>query len=122
MPVLLLKQCFRILLLPPAFGLDIQARIPASLSALHNFICVWDPDEVSIPEDSEDNPHSFANAQGDINEGGIDKQKGSDRRDRIALAMWEDYQRVCRDRAIDGDNLLEDLSDDEYDTMSDFLQ
>lgn len=117
-----LKQRFRILLLPPAFGLDIQARIPASLSALHNFIRVWDPDEVSLPEDAEDDPHSFANAQGDINEGGIDERKGSDRRDRIALAMWEDYQRVCRDRAIDGDNLLEDLSDDEYDSMSNFLQ
>lgn len=117
-----LKQRFRILLLPPAFGLDIQARIPASLSALHNFIRVWDPDEGSLPEDAEDDPHSFANAQGDINEGGIDEQKGSDRRDQIALAMWEDYQRVCQDRGIDGDNLLDDLSDDEYDTMSDFLQ
>ena len=28
---------------------------------------------------------------------------------------------VCQDRGIDGDNLLDDLSDDEYDTMSDFL-
>ena len=38
-----MKQCFRILLLPTHFPLDVQARIPATLCALHNFIYTSDP-------------------------------------------------------------------------------
>ena len=39
----ILKQHFRILLLPTHFPLDMQARIPAALCALHNFIYTCDP-------------------------------------------------------------------------------
>jgi hypothetical protein len=36
---------FKILLLPPAYGMDIQARIPAALCALHNFIREHESDD-----------------------------------------------------------------------------
>jgi hypothetical protein len=40
-----LKKCFKILLLPPAYGMDIQAQIPAALCALHNFIREHESDD-----------------------------------------------------------------------------
>jgi hypothetical protein len=44
-----LKQRFRILLLPPRYPLDFQARIPAALCALQNFIQENDVTEGAIP-------------------------------------------------------------------------
>jgi hypothetical protein len=46
-----LKQRFRILLLPPHYPLDFQARIPVALCALQNFIQEIDHDEGVIPTD-----------------------------------------------------------------------
>ncbi|KAF8834555.1 hypothetical protein BDN67DRAFT_871777, partial [Paxillus ammoniavirescens] len=40
-----LKRRFRLLLLAPEYSLDIQARIPAALCTVHNFILVHDPKE-----------------------------------------------------------------------------
>ena len=37
-----LKRCFRILLLAPEYNLEIQARIPAALCSIHNFIRTHD--------------------------------------------------------------------------------
>lgn len=119
-----LKQRFRILLLPPGFGLDIQARIPASLSALHNFIQVCDPSEGSLLEEDEDGPYRSVSDIQDDARGGADNGQGLGfaRRDQIASAMWDDYQQVCQDRGIGGDSLVDDLSGDEYDALSNFLQ
>jgi len=38
-----MKHRFRILLLAPEYSLEIQARIPAALAAIHNFIRSHDP-------------------------------------------------------------------------------
>jgi hypothetical protein len=46
-----LKQRFRILLLPPRYPLDFQPRIPVALCALQNFIQEIDHDEGAIPTD-----------------------------------------------------------------------
>jgi hypothetical protein len=35
-----------ILTIPPEFSMAIQARIPPALCAVHNFICIHDPDEI----------------------------------------------------------------------------
>ena len=40
-----LKWCFWILLIAPEYNLEIQARIPAALCAIHNFIQEHDPNE-----------------------------------------------------------------------------
>ena len=44
----ILKQCFRILQLPPEYAMEIQSLIPPALAALHNFIRQYDPDEIDI--------------------------------------------------------------------------
>jgi DDE superfamily endonuclease len=38
-----LKCRFRILLLAPEYSLEVQARIPAALSVIHNFISIHNP-------------------------------------------------------------------------------
>jgi len=53
-----LKQWFRILLLPPHYQLDFQARIPVALCALQNFIQEIDHNEGVIPTD----PYQAAHA------------------------------------------------------------
>jgi hypothetical protein len=40
-----LKKHFKILLLPPVYGMDIQARISATLCALHNLIREHESDD-----------------------------------------------------------------------------
>jgi hypothetical protein len=49
-----LKKHFKILLLPPAYGIDIQAQIPAALCALQNFIREHksDDDDQTLNQDS----------------------------------------------------------------------
>ena len=52
-----LKHCFQILLLAPEYSIQIQARIPAALCAIHNFIRIHDPakDEILTADDDDDN-------------------------------------------------------------------
>ena len=56
-----LKQHFRILLLAPAYSIEIQTRIPASLAAIHNFIKVHSPQATThlIENDSNHAPGGF---------------------------------------------------------------
>ena len=56
----ILKQQFRILLLPTKFPLHVQARIPTALSALHNIICTnhSDHDDPSESDSDEHNDNS----------------------------------------------------------------
>ena len=49
----ILKWCFRILLLAPEYDMDMQARVPPALCALHNFIHQHDPSDL---EDYADMP------------------------------------------------------------------
>jgi len=51
----ILKQCFRILQLPPEYSMDVQALIPPALAALHNFIRQYDPEEIHMYADNDDN-------------------------------------------------------------------
>src|ERR1700722_532687 len=106
-----IKRRFRILLIAPKYSLDIQAQIPTALCAVHNFICLHDPDEglipgLDLPVFQEDQAGgSFAAEPNDLEDGG----GGSMRCDEIAQAMWEDYQRVLIERDISDEN--ENLDD-----------
>jgi hypothetical protein len=116
----ILKQRYRILLLAPGFNLDIQARIPASLSAIHNFIRIHNPDEGPPPGEDEahnDPYNGFYSGTGTGNVAAAVAEAGeaAEKRNQIAQDMWDDYQRVCQERGIDED---EDLSDSEHDAMS----
>jgi hypothetical protein len=96
-----LKRRFRILLLAPEYSLQIQARIPAALCAIHNFISIHDPAEDPIltvndnddriPMDHDHEASAAAAAEIDI---------PSAKRDCIAQAMWDDYLEICQQRGI----------------------
>jgi hypothetical protein len=47
-----LKWRFQILLIAPEYNLEVQAQIPIALSAIHNFICIHDLLEGSLPNDN----------------------------------------------------------------------
>ena len=112
----MLKRRFRILLLAPEYSLQVQARIPAALCAIHNFISIHDPDEDTIltVDDNDNTPldddrEPFAAAAAEID-------TPSMKRDRIAQAMWDDYLAICRQRGImNGDSDMEDESMAEVD-------
>jgi hypothetical protein len=102
-----LKRQFRILQLPPEYGMEIQAQIPPALAALYNFIQTYDPDDVYDDDDEdEDNepldlqmgPHP--NSVGQL--GGLvtlqESARANQRRDKIASDMWEQYQHVLAAR------------------------
>jgi DDE superfamily endonuclease len=117
-----LKQRFRILLLAPQYSLDIQARIPAALAAIHNYIC-------SHSDANDDNPLRMNGGDMPAVNAGHDDPNEDDgpifnddnvdeRRDQIARAMWDDYQKVCEERrnvGTDGSTALDSASDDDSD-------
>ena len=82
--------------------MEIQARIPAALCAIHNFIHIHDTaDNIILTDDDHDgnlfdHDHvASASAAAEIDE-------PSARRDRIAENMWADYLEVCRERENEG--------------------
>lgn len=101
-----LKRQFRILLIAPEYKPDVQARIPAALGAIHNFIREFDPAGGEVPADSVT---GFEGGRGDGD--GVsdnDDVRQGTRRDRITTEMWTDYIRVLEDR-----DLLNETDDDE---------
>lgn len=95
-----LKQRFRILLLMPHYNIPLQARIPAALCALQNFIRIHDADEGPLPSDGLPAKNSrYTTFSNDNTAGigtGIDEAENIDeasaRRDNIANTMWISYQ------------------------------
>jgi hypothetical protein len=115
-----LKKCFKILTLPPAYGMDIQARILAALCALHNFIKEHESDnnDQTLNQDSmagieSDDNTIFEQAAGlDI----IDKDNiMAVKRDAIAQSIWGDYQQRILGRHLDADDVGTDNDSDDND-------
>ncbi|KIL60658.1 hypothetical protein M378DRAFT_40949, partial [Amanita muscaria Koide BX008] len=102
------KKRFRILHLGSEFSMHIQARLPAALAAIHNFIRLHDLEEGDLDgslEDFndyyEDRTRTFdavgrqdppENLLTDVND------PAQIRRARIAQSMWEDYSMVLQER------------------------
>ncbi len=91
--------------------MDVQARIPSALAAIHNFILDHDEDDIKDFEDATDeNPGILPGREveiGSLSEGPADwreKQRASRKRDEIAQAMWDDYQQLLQEW---GDVILE---------------
>jgi len=121
-----LKRRFRILLLSPEYSMEVQARIPAALCAVHNAIRTHDPDEelAALPNNldfDDENPghQGMPDEQpglGDGDEFGLGGEGMKARRDHIARHMWTDYQAILEERQ----NLLGiDYSDSESDDLMD---
>jgi hypothetical protein len=127
-----MKRRFRILLVSPEYKIAIQARIPAALCALHNYIRIHDPDEEPLPHRAvfNDNPtHQGQPAQGGpdvtdpmVEDDVVDDVSANVFRDRMAAEMWEDYQNILHERnlvdithSLDIDEDPEDIEDiDQY--------
>jgi DDE superfamily endonuclease len=96
-----LKGRYRILRLAPEYELEIQARIPAALCCLHNFIRTYDDQ----PDQGEDFVEPDRNNNNNLNAEAA--QPGPDepnaRRDQIAQQMWDDYVAILRDREVQED-------------------
>ncbi|KAG2742872.1 hypothetical protein P692DRAFT_20697518, partial [Suillus brevipes Sb2] len=89
-----IKRRFRILLLPPEYKMDIQARIPPALCLVHNVIRVHDPNDMMDYRNVLD-AHILTDT-GNLANGPPTEQartRVSLRRDQIASEMWEAYNR-----------------------------
>ena len=79
-----------ILTIPPEFSMAIQACIPPALCAIHNFICIHDPNE--IHDFGIHDEHVDIEPHGELAPGPAGRQEiawGTARRDVIAQLMWE---------------------------------
>lgn len=101
----ILKRRFRILLLAPEYDMEIQARIPPALCALHNFIRQHDPSDIEDYSDMTE----FSHIQVRVDDPGVgdlsmhpltaaERDMADARRDQIAQTMWSSYQDVVRNR------------------------
>jgi len=100
-----MKRQWRILQLPPEYSMAIQARLPAALCALHNFIHRHNPDLFDRLYDGQILEHDGIDdvALGELGDGPADaaeRGRADQRRDAIASAMWEDYTAECTRRGI----------------------
>lgn len=107
-----LKRRFRILQLAPEYPPEVQARIPAALCAIHNFIREQDPSEGHLPADNVPLGHSGDDAHDEVANGNDETPDA--RRDAIAEMMWLDYQRILAERHMsDGTGSDDSFEDDE---------
>ena len=72
--------------------MDIQARIPAALAAVHNFIHGHEVDDEVVWVGGDDPREACLDDGEDEQYPGWNEEKPSQRRDNIASAMWVDYQ------------------------------
>jgi hypothetical protein len=82
--------------------MQIQARIPPALGAVHNFIRIHDPGEINDFTFEE----FYYNGDGEDfgtlavgPAGPAERLRATAKRDQIAQAMWDDYQRILQERA-----------------------
>ena len=88
----------------PEYNLQTQAKIPAALAALHNFIHIHDPDDNAQDEDDYEEGHNLQSRieihvehlGGYISQ--AEKDRASAKREAIATAMWVDYQNILAQR------------------------
>lgn len=89
--------------------MTIQARIPAALCAIHNFISTHNPDDNDDEHFDYDNPeHQGIPDDEEVFDGAGGMKEV---RNRIARSMWEDYQTVLQQRGLLDDS-FEDSDND----------
>ena len=86
--------------------MDVQARIPAALCAIHNFIQCLDPDTFFTPEfqarrledtqDDDDAGDLGVCAEGPVTT--AERRRAEEQWDMIAERMWQDYCWESRER------------------------
>jgi hypothetical protein len=105
-----LKKQWAILTQPPQFDISIQAQVPPGLAAIHNFIMDVDPNDIDNylngdADDLDPNPgQPQDNVFGTLASGAVtqaEKNSATQKRDDIAQAMWDNYQRVLYERDVE---------------------
>ena len=86
--------------------MDIQARIPVALCAIHNFVCRFDPNAFFDPELTEGDLSAELGGDelGVLGDGPADaaeRRRADQCRDNIAQDMWEDYQQELAHHGIE---------------------
>ena len=100
--------------------MEVQAQIPVSLAALPNLIRIHDPKEGPIFGSGSD--HSTGDAEGQENYVATVSQHGNSHEemdecwDKIAEAMWANYQHICQERGINTDDPFDGDIDEEEGT------
>jgi hypothetical protein len=99
----ILKNRFSILVIAPHYSMDIQARLAPALAAIHNFIGLYDPDEIlDLVDEAEDiQPGVRIPQTGDLALGparAAERALADGKRDGIAQSMWVQYQAELADR------------------------
>lgn len=105
------KRRFKLLIQPPEYPIEMQARFVVALSVLFNFIRIWDPsdieggstldtDDLEMRDGADGEEQGLDGTAGEEVLppifGGIsdeESKRASERQDAIAKAMWNDY---CR--------------------------
>ncbi|KIM87701.1 hypothetical protein PILCRDRAFT_63771 [Piloderma croceum F 1598] len=100
----ILKNWFSILVIAPHYSMDIQAQLAPALAAIHNFIRLYDPDEIlDLVDEAEDiQPGAWIPQRGDLALGparAVEKALADGKQDGIAQSMWVQYQAELVDRA-----------------------
>ena len=117
-----LKRCFRILLLAPEYSLEIQARIPAALCSIHNFIRVR-THASDKPEDEDLFGTHYGNHRSDPDRiaeaAALMPDEPCARRDQIAQQMWDDYDEIRNERDHNPEALEDEDNGDEDDSDGD---
>ncbi|KAJ7319140.1 hypothetical protein DFH08DRAFT_632373, partial [Mycena albidolilacea] len=114
-----IKKRWCILIMPPGYDMKIQARIPAALAALHNFIIEHDPDDHVDPEVWDPSPGGTVDPeivaalrlQGELateRRTSEESEAGARLRDSIADKMWVQYQEILPERQDESDLEEED--------------
>ena len=101
-------------MLAPEYSLEVQARIPAALASVHNFISIHNPHDQPISSTTSDGVWMYDNVDEDFMSTGAEPDITDLRRDRIAQKMWDDYVLLCAERGTDMEGAFEsDLEEDE---------
>lgn len=91
------------------YSLRTQAKIPAALAVLHNFIRTFDPSDLAEEDDDEDEVFDDNSLPSEIpitpeNLGTHispeERARASEKRDQIAKQMWDDYVEELQRRGI----------------------
>lgn len=113
------------MLLGPEYSLELQARIPAALAALHNFILTHEPtDQPDTPASFNealshgyptDRDHRASSLEAEAHTSDHDAEQ---RRDKIAEEMWADYVIKRREMGIPVEGDEDDEDDESYERVA----
>jgi hypothetical protein len=109
------------LLLAPEYSLEVQARIPAALAAIHNFISIHNPHDQPISSTASGGGQMYSEDV-DVDVASMEAPGPDDtdlHRDMIAQKMWDDYVQICTERGIDMDTVIDSDLDGDDDSGND---